>query len=73
MLITRLAAIDGIHVQEYTAGGVYELPPHLSDPWLEQGVCEQDKMGAGPSEFKDLTSETKVEEKPKRGRPPGRR
>jgi hypothetical protein len=53
MLVDRLASIDGIHVQEYKAGEAYDLPGHLSDPWLEQGVCEQDKMDAGPSETKN--------------------
>jgi len=52
MLITRLAALDGIRVEEFKAGGVYELPLSLSEAWLAQGVCEQDKMDAGPSEFK---------------------
>ena len=52
MLVTRLAAPDGIHVQEFKAGEVYNLPPSLSEPWLAAGVCEQDKMNPGPREFK---------------------
>lgn len=64
MLIAAEAARDGIHVEEFKAGGVYDLPPFLSEPWLAQGVCEQDKMGAGPSETKNLKPKPKPEPKP---------
>jgi len=53
MLTTRAAAPDGIHVQEFKAGESYELPASLAEPWLAAKVCEQDKMGKGPSEKKD--------------------
>jgi hypothetical protein len=52
MLQTRPAAPDGIHVQEFKAGEVYDLPPSLAEPWLSAKVCEQDKLAPGPSEFK---------------------
>lgn len=40
MLTTRLAAPDGIHVQEYKSGQTYDLPSSLSEPWIEAKVCK---------------------------------
>jgi hypothetical protein len=53
MLTTRTAAPDGLNVREFEAGKTYELPASLAEPWLAAKVCEQDKMGKGPSEKKD--------------------
>lgn len=52
MLQTRPAAPDGLNVQEFKAGQVYDLPVPLAEAWLAAGVCEQDKLAQGPSEFK---------------------
>jgi hypothetical protein len=62
MLMTRAGSEDGIHAQQFKAGEVYDLDESLAKPWLEAGVCEQDKMGKGPSEFK--ADEVPEKEKP---------
>ncbi len=53
MLTTKVGYPDGITAQVYKGGEVVDLPPSLSGAWLEQGLCEQDKMGKGPTETKE--------------------
>jgi len=53
MLVDMKGAPDGIHVNDYASGNVYDLPESLAIPWLERGICEQDKILEGPSEKKD--------------------
>lgn len=56
MLVDRPGApYDGIHVQVFKAGEVYDFPVSFAEAWLKQGHCEQDKMGKGPDEVKDET------------------
>jgi hypothetical protein len=50
MLVTKLGAPDGIHVEEFKAGEVYDHPPSLSEPWIEAKVC---KPAAKPAPAKD--------------------
>lgn len=61
ILTDRRGSPDGIHPQLYQAGQAYDLPPALAEPWLAKGICEQDKMLAGPEE-------TKTAELPARGK-----
>lgn len=52
MKTTRRGSPDGIHAVEYEVGKVYDLPPSLAQPWLERGICEEDKVLDGPPEIK---------------------
>jgi hypothetical protein len=53
MLVSIDGAPDGIEVKHFLRGQTYDLPPDLAGPWLDRGVCEQDKMAPGPSETKN--------------------
>jgi hypothetical protein len=68
MLRTMNGSPDGIQVNTYEAGQVYDkVPQSLADVFLREGAAEEDKQRAGPAERKESTPE-KPAAKPRGGR-----
>lgn len=53
MLRTAPGSPDGIRVELYKAGEVYDLPPRLSEIFISGGSAEEDKTLDGMIEVKD--------------------
>lgn len=66
MLQTMKGSPDGIQVEEYKVGEVYDLPPSLASVFLREKWAEQDKSLKGPSETKEVKGEAKAKNTPKR-------
>jgi hypothetical protein len=60
MLRTEQGSRDGILVEEFQAGGSYDLPAHLAEAFLEMRAAEEDTAAHAPVETTAAAQEKPV-------------
>lgn len=59
MIVTTKGSPDGIQVNEYQAGGKYDLPESLAKVFLDNNWAEEDKDLGRPKETKKTAKRKK--------------